>query len=178
MSTSNKLEVVGLFDSSFRQLIPDAVVMSATVTEDSKIFTHPLETGVEVADHKIITPVEIAVSVVLPRGIYRDLYAQIRQIFHGDNVFTVQTRAQTYTSMALASMPHEENPEMFDVIPMTLTFTEAQFVETQFQALPPKKVRNKRDASTVKRGEQQGKKGSLLYRAGTKVGLIKKETTQ
>lgn len=175
MSNTAKLELVGIFDSSFRQIIPDAVVMNATVQEDSKIFTHPLETGVETSDHRIISPVEIVVSVVLPRGLYRDLYAQIRQIFHGDNVFTIQSRANTYTSMALASMPHEEQSDMIDVIPMTLTFAEAIFIETQFQALPPKKVRNKRDASTVKRGEQQGKQGSLLYRAGTKVGLIKKE---
>lgn len=173
--TTNKIEVVGIYDSNFQPLLADAVVMKATVNEDSKIFTHPLETGTSVADHKIILPVEINMDMVLPRGQYRDLYEQLRQIFHGNNVFAIQTRTAVYSSMALASMPHEESPEMFDAVPMQLMFTEADFVETQFQALPPAKVRNKRDASTVKRGEQQdGKKSSVAYELGTKTGLIKK----
>lgn len=174
--SDTKIEIVGMYDSNFRQLITDAVPMYADIQEGSKIFTHPLETGVSVSDHKIILPIEITLEMVLPRQLYQDLYATLRQLFHGDNTFIIQTRTMAYRNMALAQMPHEERTDQFDVIPITLTFQEAIFIETQFQALPPAKVRNKRDASTVKRGEQQGgKKSSLLYKAGTKVGLVKKE---
>lgn len=163
MSQSIKVEVVGVFDSQYRQIFPEAVTMKASVNEEAKMFTHPLEDGVSVADHRIIMPVEVEMTVFLRRDQYRNVYAQIRNEFHGANTYIVQTRTASYPNMAIASMPHEENPEMFDSVPMVLKFVEAQFVKTQFQALPPAKVRNKRDASTVKRGEQQGKKSSILY---------------
>lgn len=175
--SDTKIEIVGIYDSEFRQLVSGSVPMSAIIQEGSKIFTHPLETGVSVSDHKIILPIEITIDMMLPRGLYLDLYATIRQIFHGNDTFIIQTRTMAYKNMALAQMPHEEHADQFDVIPISLTFQEAIFVETQFQALPPAKVRNKRDASTVKRGEQQGgKKSSLAFKGASKIGIVKKES--
>lgn len=163
MSQSIQVEVVGVYDAKYRAVFPEAVTMQASINEEAKMFTHPLEDGVSVADHRIIMPVEIELTLFLRRGEYRDVYAQIRNEFYGANTYIVQTRTNSYPNMAISSMPHEESPEMFDTVPLTLKFVEAQFVKTQFQALPPAKVRNKRDASTVKRGEQQGKKSSILY---------------
>lgn len=162
MSQSAQAEIIGVFDSKFRQLFNTAVSMKTGVIEEATVFKHPLEDGVKVADHRIIEPVEIELQIFLRRGDYRDVYAQVRNVFHSDNVFIVQTRTSSYPNMTMQAMPHEEEPAMFDVVPMVLRFTEAQFVKTQFQALPPGKVRNKRDASTVKRGEQSSK-GSILY---------------
>ena len=58
--------------------------------------------------------------------------------------------------MAFAAMPHDENPEQVDVIPMVLRFKEVRLVTTQYQALPARKVARPRDQSTVHRGEQTG----------------------
>lgn len=154
-------ELIGVFDNSFNLLLEGSVITGLNVSEDAKIFTHPLEDGTSIADHKIRTPIEINMAMVLPRDSYLDLYAKLRVMFQGDATFTVQTRSATYKGMALQKMPHDESADMMDVLPMALTFVQAKFVTTQFQALPASKAKNKRDQSTIKRGQQQeGKKKS------------------
>lgn len=168
---SEKIDVVAIYDSQFRQLFEGVEIMDATVQEDSKIFTHPLETGVSITDHRIILPIEIDLTLIMEAAYYRDVYQQIRTFFHSNDTAIVQTKTDAYASMALASMPHEERAEMIDAIPIRLHFVLADFITTQFQSLPPAKVRDKRSASTVKRGEQQ--KGSEKSVAAGGVDWIK-----
>lgn len=161
---SEIIDVTAIYDSNLEPILTGCEYMEATINEQAEIFTHPLETGTKISDHKILMPIEIDIVVYMPADVYREAYQQIKGLFRADNTFVVQTKTDAYKSMALAGMPHEERPEMFDLVPMRLAFTQAIFVSTQFQALPASKVRNKRDASTMKKGQQQeGGKSSIAY---------------
>lgn len=157
-------DVVGIFDADFQQLVPDGRPIKATVKPATKFMEHPLEDGSTIVDHRVFLPIEIELTMVL-QGPQESaaVYQRVREIFRQAETITVQTKTGSYPSMAIESMPHDETPEVFDAVPLVLKLREAQFVAAQFQALPPKSVaagadgKGRRNASTVKRGEQSGK---------------------
>lgn len=148
-------DVVAIFDQNFRPLFATARPIKATVKEDSKLMEHPLETGATIIDHTIILPYEIELSLILKRGEYRDVYERIRQSFLNRDIVLVQTKTALYDNMIIQSMPHEEEPELFDTIALALKLRHVQIVQAQFAKLPPRAVRNPSNASTVDRGQQQ-----------------------
>jgi hypothetical protein len=159
-------DVVCVLDANLAQVFETARPIKAVVKEESKAMEHPLETGAIVTDHRVILPVEIELSLVLSADEYRGTYRQIRDLFHKGELLTVQTRTESYRSMVVQSMPHEENADAFDVVMLALTLKEAQYVEAQFTDA---KVARPRDSRTVQRGEQQPKPtaergGSILSR--------------
>ncbi|UUM20926.1 phage baseplate protein [Mycoavidus sp. SF9855] len=151
------IDVVGLFDDSFAQCFVDARPIKSTVKEASKTMEHPIESGATITDHRILLPVEIELSMMLPSTAYRNTYAQIREAYLNGQVFSVQTKAGRYPNMLITNMPHEEDPDIFDSIMLSLRLKEVLLVKAQYEDLPPQKVRNKSHASTVQRGEQSGK---------------------
>lgn len=169
------VDVVGIYDSGFNQLVPDARPVKAIITRSAKVMEHPVENGATITDHRVIEPVEIELALLLNDEDYRSTYRNIFAIFERADLITVQTRVDTYPNMLIAAMPHDEVPEMQTAVPLVLKLREVLLVKAQFQALPPKSVSagKTRNQSTVKRGEQTGttepgtgtsRKSSILYR--------------
>lgn len=128
LTGSVRTDVVGIFDSqSMRQLFQNARPMGARVNPSSTIFRHPLEVGSTISDHKIINPTEIELSLIIPAEFYNSTYQQILVAFETSQLLTVQTRASVYQNMVIQAPPHNEDPEMYDVIQLGLRLTEAQF---------------------------------------------------
>jgi len=173
LSTNAAADVVGVFDSNFSQLFPMARPLRAQVKEQAKVMEHPVESGATVTDHRVILPIEIEMTVMVNGAEYRDVYGAIKERYLKTETLVVQTKTGSYPNMIIAGMPHEETVDVFDAVPMFLQFREVLFVTAQFQALPPRAVAKKSDASTVKRGEQTGReepptgngqrKSSILY---------------
>jgi hypothetical protein len=160
-------DVVAIFDKDFKQVFALARPIKAVVKESSKVMEHPLETGATIIDHTIILPVEIELSIIPTRGEFRDVFQRIRQAFKNRELFSVQTKTGTYENQLIQDIPHDEDPELYDTISLALKMREVQLVAAQFAKLPPKKVRNPTNASTVDRGQQQPKEstksGSVLF---------------
>lgn len=172
--SAQTLDVVGVFDSGFRQVFPEGRPIKAMVNETAKAMEHPIENGSTITDHRIIEPVEIELTVMLASEDYRDTYSRIRAFFFQTELLIVQTKTGSYPNMIIVGMPHDETADVYDAIPLAIKLKEVQLVTAQFQALPPRAVKNPRDTSTVKRGEQSGKpetttstggqtKSSILY---------------
>lgn len=162
---------IAVFDANFQQLFVGARPTKATVKEVAKLMEHPIEDGATIADHRIILPIEIEFSVVVNSENYVDTYNQIRSVFFGVNLNTVQTKTGRYGNMMIEQMPHEESPDTFDTITIALTFKQVFIVKAQYGKLPPAAVKEKKDASTVDKGQQDKKepKKSLLINAGDKL---------
>lgn len=161
------VDVVGVFDSGFQQQFSGARPMKATVKEASKAMEHPIESGATITDHRIILPVEIELMMMLAGAAYRDIYRQIREMFLKGETLTVQTKAGSYANMLIAEMPHDESPDAFGTLMLTLKLKEVLIVTARYEKLPASKVKNKTHASTVQRGEQTAKptkkKSSTLH---------------
>jgi len=89
----------------------------------------------------VFQPVEIELPVMVIGRRGGSLYGEIRELFRAAVILTVQTRAETYDNMLLTAMPHDERPEEFDALTITLQLREAIFVETTYggavQVTPP-----------------------------------------
>jgi hypothetical protein len=175
-SSSSAVDVVAVLDKDLNQLFPGVRALKATIKEESKPMEHPLETGALVTDHRIILPVEIELSAMVTAEDYREVFHQVKDVFLRGDLVTVQTRTDSYTSMLLAAMPHEESGDIQDGITLAITLKEARFVSAVFEdmKIPPKPAA-KKNSNTVKKGEQrptetpEPKKGSFL----SKLGILK-----
>lgn len=157
-------DVVAVLDKDFNQLFPDGRPIKASVTETAKLMEHPIETGAVITDHRIINPVEIELSLILTGDAYPDVYKAIKDVFTGNSTVVVQTRTDSYQNMLIQAMPHEETPDMVDVIAMALKLRQVLLIDVQFQALPPRRVVNRKDASVLDMGEKTANNSSVAYR--------------
>jgi len=148
---------VAIFDQTFTQVFEKARPLKLTISETAKVMEHPVETGATITDHRIINPIEIEYICVIQSPDYRSVYQQIRQIYQNAGLLTVQSKTASYEHMLISEIPHEENPDYFDAIQIIIKMKEVFFITAQFGMLPPSKVADKTQASTVERGNQQTK---------------------
>jgi uncharacterized protein YerC len=152
MTPTNAQDVVAVLAADFTQVFPKARAIKATISRTSRAMEHPLETGATITDHRIVLPTTIELSLILASADYKTVYQQVRDLFRRGELLTVQTRVDSFASMLIEKMPHEETPEMFDGVALALSLKEAQFVQPQFSSL---KVAQPRDSNTANRGQQQ-----------------------
>lgn len=152
MIATNAQDVVAVLKSDFSQVFEKARAIKATVMRSAKVMEHPLETGSSIVDHRIVLPTTIELALILSSEDYRAVYQQVADLFKRGELLTVQTRVESFASMLIEKMPHDETPEMLDGVALALTLKEAQFVQPQFSQL---RVRQARDSNTVQRGQQQ-----------------------
>lgn len=149
---TNAQDVVAVLTSDFRQVFAKARAVKATVMRASKTMEHPLETGATVVDYRIVLPTTIELSLILASDDYKAVYQQVRDLFLQGTLLTVQTRVDSFPSMLIEKIPHDETPEMFDGVALALSLKEALFVTPQFSNL---KVASPQNSTTVQRGQQQ-----------------------
>ncbi len=163
-------DVVGVFDDSFNQLFDLARPIKANVTPSSRIMDHPVETGTTISDHQIFLPTEMELSLICTTEEYKSVYQQIKSAYLVGSTLIVQTKADTYLNMLIQAIPHDETPELFDVIQVAVKLREGKFVDTQYQTIAAKDVKNPNDQSTVNTGETTPKSTTTI--AQNIVGLF------
>ena len=155
------VDSVAVFNQDFEQLFKQARALKAVVKEQSKLMEHPVETGAIITDHRIVLPVEIELTLILTSEAYQDVYKSIRQYYLNGTLLLIQTRSDIYSNQLISSMPHEEDPEQYNVIPLVLNLKEVRFVTAQYGVIP----KQPKNANTVKLGAQQGKPASTEERS-------------
>jgi hypothetical protein len=151
------VDEVAIFDSSYNQAFSAARIVKVTVSPTSKLMSHPIEDGSMRTDFRVIMPTEIEISMICPSGgvsgpSFADIYQEINQSYLAGDIFTVATKADTYANMMIESLPHAEDPDMFDAITVAIKMKEVIIVTTQYQALPADQTKNTNDQSTVETG--------------------------
>lgn len=147
------VDTVAVFTQDFEQLFKQARALKAVVKEQAKVMEHPVESGIVITDHRVILPIEIELTLILASSDYQNVYKSIRQYYFNGDLLVVQTRSDIYYNNLIASMPHEEDPTQYDVIPLILNLKEVLFVTAQYGVVP----KQPKNTNTVKRGTQQGK---------------------
>lgn len=147
-------ELVGIFrNESYEQLFLNASIMSASVTNNSKLMTHPLENGSQVGDHQIFELIRISIPIVLSSSDYVSVYRNIEKGFRSNELYTIQTKVSVYKNMVIESMPHEETVE--SGIRLILSFIEFLEQKTAIGIAP----KYPKDSPTTKKGVQNGGNG-------------------
>ena len=146
-------DVVAIYDENMEQVFSGARIIKAILKPTSQLMVHPVETGNTIVDDKIILPVEIDLSVIFDSDTVSEEYQNVKQAFRDSKLFSLQTRVDTFTNLVIADIPHQEDADMYATVSMNLKLKEVQFVQAQFDTLPPKKVEDKKDSTTAKRGQ-------------------------
>lgn len=129
-------DIVAVYDSQSNQLFADARPTKVDVKERAKVLEHPTESGGTVTDWRVIQPIEIDMAMTLIPTTYADTYNQIKSVYMGVNLVTVQTNTGTYPNMMISDIPHIEDAAHFDTIVMQLKFKEARIVTISTSPLP------------------------------------------
>jgi hypothetical protein len=146
---------VAIFDQkSLRELWETAIAIKASINPQAKLMEHPVETGATITDHRVKMPTDVQLSLILKPEDYRSVYQSIFEAYNNATLLTVQTRAETIQNMIIASMPHDEEPDMIDTVAVAVTLKEVVFITPQYSTF---KVAEPKQSSTVDRGQQQGK---------------------
>ena len=154
-------------------LIFSSSIMSCTVTEDSELMEHPVESGFKVTDNKLFNPVEIDIRLSLPNYDFVQVLKELRQIYEQSTPLRIKTKGKYYTNMVLQGIPHEEKPENFDRIFFDLHFKEVIVVEPKYIKLPVSKLKNPENSDTQKLGSNvtgTKKKTSILKTGVNAIG--------
>lgn len=166
------VDVVGIYDSNFRQILRTAIPMRANITEEAILPEHPLEDSSTINDHKIFKPVVIELTLFLKAGEVSNVYQSLKQLYRSEQLVTIQTRTGSYSNMTISVLPHDQTPDMIDSVMSNVKFKEVVQSTAQYGPLPPSSVRRAEQSSTIDRGEQlpgsvdssTSEKGSFLYR--------------
>jgi hypothetical protein len=134
------------------QVFQRARAMKINVSPSAKLMDHPIENGATRTDFRIINPLEIELSVICTGSDYQSVYQEIKAAWLAGNLYTVVSKADSYFNMMISAIPHDETPDMYDVIVLAVKMREVIQVETQYQPLPAKRVRHTNDQSTVNSG--------------------------
>ena len=146
-------DAVALYDASFNQVFEMARSVKANINVSSKLLDHPVENGATMTDFRIAMPTEIELSVICTGKDYRTLYQAIRDTYANGISLILVTKADTYYNLMIQAMPHEETPDMFDVLAVALKLREVMIIDTLYQPFTAAKVKKSTDVSTVKTGE-------------------------
>lgn len=138
----------------YRQLFPLSHPMKVSVKEISKVLGFIAEDGSEKSDHIVYLPTEIEIPFLLNDDM-RNVYAAFKQAWKTQQSLVIQTKVDTYAGMIIYEMPHDETAEFGNSVTMTVKLRVYETVKPEYGALPPSKVRNKTQASTVKKGQVQ-----------------------
>lgn len=169
LSPSTQQQVAILDAESFETLFASAQPMRVAVREAKRATKFAVEDGSERSDHVVRELTEIQIDFLLADDT-RNQFESLRQAFDQNKLLTVQTKVKSYESMLIVDMPHDETPELGMAINVPIRMQEWVEVKPEFGELPPAKVENKSQSSTVKRGQQTSeetgagtkRKGSVL----------------
>lgn len=165
-------DLVAILDSeSFEQLFTAAQPMRVSVRDTKRATKFEVEDGTTRSDHVVQDQIEISIDLLLQDDDARDGYQQIKQAKNDNRLVIVQTKVDSYESMLITEIPHDETVELGNSISMPMRLVEWRTVTPQYGALPPSKVKNKKQASTSKGGQKQTteadaptkRKASVLY---------------
>lgn len=162
--------VAVLDNASLEQLFQTASPMRVSVKEEGKLTKFAVEDGTTRSDHFVRSPYTVTVDFLLTEDT-RNGFQELRTAYKEHRLLAVQTKVDIYQSLLITSIPHDETPEGGDSIAVPITFEQWETVQPEYGTLPPRKVANKNQASTVKRGQQQttetppAKRQSVLFKA-------------
>jgi len=154
--------MIGIYDKNHAPLFQDAQISKVQVRETSKTMEHPIESGTVITDYKVINPVSIILNIYLTRKNYNSVYQSLLTNFKKSTLLLIQTNARIYKDMIIADMPHNETPEHFESIILSLSLKQVFTVKPIVTSIT--KAKHAKHTPTTKRGVIQPKKSSRLYR--------------
>ncbi len=149
-----KQTVVGIYTSDAQQVLKKADLMDLDVQDVSELMEHPVETGVNIIDHRILMPVSIEISMLFDPRNKKNLYEELIQLRDNGFYLTIQTNVKIYPNQVIKDIKHKENAEMYGAIMVQVSFRQVEISNASFSTIAPL---NPKALPTVIEGEISSK---------------------
>lgn len=158
--------LIAILDEDGNQLFDTAVNIGVSVLPSKTFARHSLENKQVVIDDQYDNPTSLSMRVILNPSDYASVYNQIKEAYESVTSFIIQTKVDIYQNMFIESLPHEEDPSMFNTISMTLSFTEQLINEPDIELMPITRVSSPSDSDSVEAGQKSNTDddGTVLQR--------------
>jgi len=140
--------LIAVYDSNFEQVFPYALIAKVSVRRPTKLMDHPLETGTETTDHRVILNTEIELPLILRPEYYKETYNNIIHLWETAELLTVQTKASVFNNQIIEEPPHEELAEIYNTIIINLKLRQVQIAVSGVS----ESYKNPTKGSTIDRG--------------------------
>lgn len=147
-------DVAILDNNTLEPIFVSSSPMKASIKREKRATKFAVEDGTDRSDHVVSELATAEIEFVTVDDV-RNAYDSLRQAWERNELVTVQTKFTTVPSMLILNLPHSETVEGGDSIKIVMRLQEWVEVRPEEGALPPRKVAQKKQSSTVNRGQVQ-----------------------
>lgn len=137
-----------------REVLQTLQITRITLENQKKIFEHPLESGVTIADHEVLEPKTAGLEAYIAIDDAGTLQ-ELEQLYLNGVKLKIRAENRIINNMVIASQPAEITGAVFDKTKYSIQFKQAFEVMPQYIAMP--KAKNPANKSRVNTGVSQGK---------------------
>lgn len=127
-----------------------------SIKQDSKLCTHPTESGTEFTDYAVFLPVEIKFDVVMPPGLgyglpnlaAQNLVKELQDIYELRTFVIIQTETDIYQNMVLISRPPKITVKNIDRFVFTTIWRQVLRPDKGAEELSQSAIKEDYDAKT------------------------------
>lgn len=127
-----------------------------SIKQDSKLCTHPTESGTEFMDYAVFLPVEIKFDVVMPPGLgyglpnlaAQNLVKELQDIYELRTFVIIQTETDIYQNMVLISRPPKITVKNIDRFVFTTIWRQVLRPDKGAEELSQSAIKEDYDAKT------------------------------
>lgn len=137
-----------------QEVMQSLQITRITVENQKKIFEHPLETGITIADYEVLEPHSVNIEAFISID-DAQILTEIEQLYLNGVKLKLRAENRILNNMVIASQPAEITGAVFDKTKYSIRFKQALEVTPQYIAMP--KAKNPANKSRVNTGVTQGK---------------------
>lgn len=136
------------------EVLSNLEITRISIENQKKIFEHPIETGVTVAEHEILEPKSVNIEAYIAIDDTETL-TEFEQLYLNGAKLRLRAENRIINNMVIAAQPAEITGSVFDKTKYSIRFKQALEVMPQYIAM--QKAKNPADTSRVNTGVSQGK---------------------
>lgn len=144
------------------EVLQNLQIMRITVENQKKIFEHPIENGLTIADHEVLEPQGLSLEAYIAIDDASTLN-ELTQLYMNGTKLKIRADNRVLNNMVISAQPSEITGAIFDKTKYQINFKQALEVTPQYIAMP--KAKKPANKSRVDTGASQAKKTnkSWLY---------------
>lgn len=125
-------------------IVSETSILNLRVSTSSRLAKHPVETGAQIADHKIFEPARIDMQMAFPALLYDSVFKQLQKLYRESTWLAVLAKNRVYHNMIITDIPHDESPRRINRLIFNITFQEV--LRAEGTGLSARDVANPEDA--------------------------------
>lgn len=144
-----------------QEVFQNVLYIEGSSTDDLKMMEHPKEDGTAIVDHIVDDAKQASIKIQIDDDDSSSIN-ELLDFYRNRTLLTVKIKNEIYTNLCISSKPVKADAEHFNSSIYELSFKEVMEAQTTYVKMSVPQVKQKKNASTVKTGQKQPQKTSVL----------------